>query len=152
MAICVYKGVSRKGNPIWGEWVCNNGIEDSIVQHCRRAFGDKYYNMWIDPVYFDDKYFRWTEQFFGEVGVGLYPKLTKLPSRGEYADDSEWRTAVWRIVRDDIHKSIYKGVKPKLMVIKGIRVPDRDIEGSYVEKITGLYRVRRFKALKVEEL
>lgn len=122
MALCFCNGVSRRGNQIWGSWVLSDvrSIEDNIVKYCRKAFGDRYRNMWIEPVYFDDKYIRYTDDFFSEVGVELYPKITNLskalkecgikpPKTKE--EWEEYSGIVWEIVHSDINKNIAKGVR-----------------------------------------
>lgn len=145
MSICTYGGLSRKGNQLWGKWVCTSSVEDDIVQFCRKAFNKRYRNMWIDPLYFDDKYFRWTGKFFREVGVDLYPKITKLPKRRKGQDTLDWRALVWETAHNDISTNISSGVNPIRVIVKGVRIPDSNVKDGYREKITDVCTVGEFK-------
>lgn len=137
MARCECEGFTNSGRPIWGTWI-TEGIEDDIVKFCRKTFGKKYRNMWIQPVYFDDKYFRYTDEFFAEVGVLLYPKISKLPKKTP-ENEFYYRTLVWEIVHKDIDTNIKNGVEPISIIIKGVRYSDN---GKYIEKIKSVRRER----------
>lgn len=150
MSKCYYNGISNRGNQKWGRWIMNgiDSIEDNIVQYCRKAFNKEYRDMWIDPIYFDDKYFRFTKDFFSEVGVYLYPKITnirkelkrsgisvpkplrKCKNRAEREkvreEWNEYRSIIWKIIHDDIDKNIQKGIKPINIVITGVRYSTKD--------------------------
>jgi hypothetical protein len=121
---------------------------------CRKAFGKNYKDMWIDPLYFDDKYFRYTEDFFSEVGVYLYPKITDLrkelarrsysvPPKHDKVAWNEYRHIVWGIIHKDIQENINKGIEPIEVKVKGVRIPD-DYD-DYIEKITKVERVKHLK-------
>ncbi len=149
MALCFLEGVSNEGNEIWGRWVISNGcsIDDNIVQYCRKAFGKRYKNLWIDPVCFDDKYFRYTKEFFAKVGVELYPKLTNLKAAFRQARISwpksceEWydyRDFVWEIVQHDIDINKRKGVEPKCVMVSGVRFYE---DNKFKEKIISVREV-----------
>lgn len=151
MSRCYYEGVSNRGNQFWGNWVVQSNIEDSIVQFCRKAFKDNYKDMWINPVFFDDKYFRFTECFFSEVGVELYPKITnvkkKLSEMGiiepkTKVDWEEYSAVVWGIIQEDIEKNVRKGVKPICISVRGVRIPKGDGK-SYIEKYSGFKKVTK---------
>lgn len=156
MALCYYVGTSRRGSQQWGSdfstWTATTNVEDEIVQYCRKAFGKRYRDMWIDPLYFDDKYFRYTEKFFSEVGVQLYPKITNLSKelkrRGIEPPKTkdEWikyRAIVWEIVHKDIAENINKGVKPVDVVVTGIRYSDN--RGNFKESIKSVKKVKRLR-------
>lgn len=154
MSHCYYDGKSRRGNEIWSDsngrgWVVDN-MYDSIVQYCRKAFGSNYKNMWINPVYFDDKYFRHTEDFFSEVGVELYPKLTNVRNALKEAGLSNCsntseavRAFIHDLAESDIAQNIERGVKPVCVIVTGVRYSDPNKKGEFVEKFTGVRKVRK---------
>ena len=124
-------------------------MEDNVVQYCRKAFGKRYRNMWIEPVYIDDKYLDYTEDFFSEAGVCLYPKITNLKNelkrRGinppKTKDEWEnYRSIVWEIVHKDIETSKRNKVKPVNIVFKGVRYSDKN--GNFHERIKSVDRVK----------
>jgi hypothetical protein len=131
---CYYQGTSNRGNEKWGneyKYWTTSGVEDAIVQMCRRVFNGKYKAYWIDPIYFDDKYFRYTEQSFAEVGIELYPRYTDLQKelrrRGidtKNIDKNRHSEIVWEIVHEDIRKAKNNGVKPVRIVVHTIRKPE----------------------------
>lgn len=154
MSYCFYNGVSRRGNQFWGSWVLSDvrSIEDNIVKYCRKAFGKNYKDMWIEPVYFDDKYIHYTEEFFSEVGVELYPKITNLSKalkeRGVNPPKTkdEWErynAVVWEIVHSDISKNIDNSIKPVCVVVKGVRYSKDDNE--FYEKIKSVKVVNKLR-------
>lgn len=142
MAICYYKRQSSIGEEIWGRWV-HECLEHMIVSFCRRAFKHKWRNMWIEVVYFDDKYFKHTDEFFSEVGVRLYPKITKIPKRPKHYDTTAWRRYIYSVAHGDISKSIERGVAPTSVVVKGVRFTDKSKKGGFGEKITDITLVKR---------
>lgn len=155
MAFCYYVGNSGRGNQQWGCWTAGTNVEDGIVQYCRKAFGKRYRDMWVDPLYFDDKYFRYTEEFFSEVGVRLYPKITNLSKelkrRGIEPPKTkdEWikyRAIVWEIVHKDIAENINKGVKPVNIVVTGVRYSDN--YDNFKERIKSVRKVKSLKEKK----
>lgn len=142
MAHCYFNGISNSGNQKWGRWILTCNIEDNIVKYCRNAFKNKYRDMWINPVYFDDKYINFTDEFFSEVGVELYPKITnlqkELKSRG-FDPQEDWynyKSIIWEIVHADIDENIRKGVKPVFLVINGVRYPSED---DFKEQYKSIY-------------
>ena len=158
MARCEFRGHSNRGRQQWGNedytWSAYSNIDDNIVQFCRKAMKQKNVSqdsMWIDPVYFDDKYFRWTEHFFSEVGIALYPKITNLREHFKKhnikwpKNKQDWekhRTLVWEIVHNDIDTNINKGVKPIYMIITAVRIPDKHNKGNYIEKIISIKKAK----------
>lgn len=95
-----------------------DNIEDAVVQFCRTAFKGKYRNLWIDVVRYDKRYLSFVDDFFPEVIVDLYPKLTnvtkELQRRGieKPKNRLEWekyKSFVWEIVHGDILKNQAKG-------------------------------------------
>lgn len=107
-------------------------LDDNVVKFCRLAFEGDYNDMWILPIYYGDKYYRYTDEFFSEVGVLLYPKLTNLakelkrmgftpPKKDDKEGWKEYRDVVWRIIHEDIDKNIERGVHPIRVVVKGVR-------------------------------
>ena len=158
MALCFYQGKSNKGYPYWGIWNRSGiSIEDNIIKHCRKAFGKDYKSMWINPIYFDDKYFTHTEKFFSEVGIELYPKTVsiskelkrlgyKFPkpkTKAELEEQrEEYKSIVWEIIHKDIDKSIRKGIKPINVTITGVRYKTK--KGIH-EKITSISVVKKLK-------
>ena len=73
MAKAYYEYTTDKGSQVWGRWICTNvDVRSNIINFCRKALGDRYQNYHIDPIYFDDKYYNDTTEFFSEVGVNLY--------------------------------------------------------------------------------
>lgn len=137
--------------------------EDNIIQYCRKALGNDYRNMWIDPVYFDDKYLRYTDEFFSEVGIRLYPKrtnirlklielgvsapklLSKCKSQAEKekvkAEWDKYRSLVWSIIHDDINFAKQHGVKPVNIIVKGVRFSTKN--KTFLEKITLVRKVEK---------
>ena len=62
MAHYYYNRTTNRGNEEWSNsrgrcWITDNA-SDAIIQYCRKAFGRKYKDMWIDPLYFDDRSFK----------------------------------------------------------------------------------------------
>lgn len=157
MAYCFYIGISNRGHEMWGNddafWTrldCVSTMEDSIVKHCRKAFGNRYKDMWIDVVYFDDKYYRYTEDFFSEVGVMLYPKITNLKKelirRGIKSPKTkeEWvdyRRVVYEIAHNDISINKERRVKPINIVVNGVRYSDS--KGNFHEKFKSVNKVKK---------
>lgn len=148
-----------------------DGVEDSIVQFCRDAFRKKklYKNMWILPIYYDNKYEKFTDVFFSEVGIELYPKITdlnkelkrmgiippKMPKNATREDKikykEEWnnyRAIVWDIVHKDIAENRRSKVKPVRVVVKGVRILTEKIDSNghniIIEKIVGINKVKQF--------
>lgn len=146
-------------------------VEDCIVQFCRDAFRKKklYKNMWILPIYYDDKYEKFTDTFFSEVGIELYPKITdlnkelkrrgitppKMPKNATREDKikykEEWdkyRAIVWDIVHNDIAKNRGLKVEPVKVVVKGVRILTKEIDSNgdnvVIEKIVGIDKVKNF--------
>lgn len=146
-------------------------VEDCIVQFCRDAFRKKklYKNMWILPIYYDDKYERFTDVFFSEVGIELYPKITdlnkELKRRGitppkmsknatredkiKYKEEwDKYRAIVWDIVHKDIAENRRSKVKPVSVVVKGVRILTEKIDSNghniVTEKIVGINKVKNF--------
>ena len=153
MALCFYNGQSNRGNEWWGDWLIrrNVNVKDNIVKYCRRAFKKQYKGMWINPIYFDDKYFGYSEEFFSEVGIELYPKLTdplkELNKRGFNVPKTrdEWRrykNFIWEIVQKDIQKNINKGVKPICVVVNGVHFCKN---GQFYDKIISVQQVDKLK-------
>ena len=161
MARCYHKNDYWDGEQVWGRHYTDYRIEDSIVQYCRKAFGRQYRNLWINPIYFDDKYFNFTHRFFSEVGVELYPKITNLQEemkrcgmkvpkplylckteeeREEVKMEwEEYSAFVWEIVHRDIDVNKEKGIKPVSVIVKGVRYPNYD--GDFDEEITDVRKV-----------
>lgn len=154
MSHCYYDRVSRGGNEIWSDsnghgWTVDN-VYDSIIQYCRKAFRGNYKNMWVNPVYFDDKYFSHTESFFSEVGVMLYPKLTNVRNAlkeaglSNYSNTSEEvRAFIHNLAESDIAQNIERDVKPVYVIVTGIRYSDPNKKGEFIEKFTGVRKVRK---------
>ena len=137
MSRCYYHGTSNRGNELWGNWVCTGtNIEDAIVQFCRNAFQDSWKQYWIDPLYFDDRYFRHTETFFNEVGVHLYPKLSPMPKRKSGMSDTEYKSLIWNVAHRDIVAQSGK-VEPICIIVRGRRTSDDD------ERIISVKQVNR---------
>lgn len=114
-----------------------NGVEDAIVNFCRRAFKNKYGDMWILPIYYDNKYINLTHSTFAEVGVELYPKVSNLYNKlGTLAikkkDEEVMNKASvrgrWAAYKEEIHNIIHndiiecrlQGIKPINAVVNGI--------------------------------
>lgn len=145
MAYCYYQGESNRGNQIWGSWICSSeNIESNMVRFCRKAFEHRFKNMWIKPIFFEDTYFRYTEEFFKCVGVELYPKLTPIPKHLHNGENYE--DIVWRISHDDISKSIADGVVPVMVLINGVRYKHNG--DNYSEIITSINTVKDFGRYK----
>ena len=146
-------------------------VEDCIVQFCRDAFREKklYKNMWILPIYYDNKYEKFTDVFFSEVGIELYPKITdlnkelkkrgiippKMPKNATREDKikykEEWnnyRAIVWDIVHKDIVENRRSKVKPVRVVVKGVRILTEKFDSNghniVTEKIVGINKVKNF--------
>lgn len=146
-------------------------VEDCIVQFCRAAFREKklYRNMWILPIYYDNKYEKFTDVFFSEVGIELYPKITdlnkelkrrgiippKMPKNATREDEikykeerNNYRAIVWDIVHKDIVENRRSKVKPVRVVVKGVRILTKEInsigDNVVIEKIVGINKVKNF--------
>lgn len=152
MAICVYHGKSNRGLEKWGRWQGCNHIEQKIVGFCRRAFKGYYRNMWIAPIYFDDKYFRFTKDFYSEVGVELYPRRSDIPKKGSMGDD-QYKALLWDIAHKDIWANINKGVESRNVVIRGVRILNTKEEWGANEKgvIERIKCIKEVKDLPIEE-
>lgn len=165
MSLCVRETNGNNREPYWNGWDFN--VDDAIVQFCRDAFKKQYRSFWIYPVYMDDRYVHYTEDFFKEVGVELLPKLHKLPDcprrpsgknpynhRGQLvnpkcrnlAEWDAWRDAmelyreeVWKIVWGDYNIHVSRGTSPKLVVVKGVRLPTGD------EHFVSVNEVQKFR-------
>ena len=114
-----------------------NGVEDAVVNFCRRAFKNKYRDMWILPIYYDNKYINLTHSAFAEVGVELYSKVSNLYKkldtlaikkkdeevmnkssiRGRWAD---YKEEIHNIIHNDIIECRIQGIKPINAVVNGI--------------------------------
>lgn len=135
---CTYQGKSNKGNDKWGNWIFPRmNIHTDVIRFCRRSFKNKYKDYWIGVVYFDDKYIRYTEDFFAEVGVELYPKIHKVvtPLEGE-----DMYAATCRVANEDISISIDKDVVPICIKVTGVRYSDAS--GKFHEVIKSVRRVK----------
>lgn len=156
MAHYYYNRTTNRGNEEWSNsrgrcWITDNA-SDAIIQYCRKAFGRKYKDMWIDPLYFDDRYFRYTESFFSEVGVKLYPKLTNVKDALNKAGLSKHnsnsdavRAFIRSLAEGDIDQNIKTGVKPICIIVTGVRYTDPKRKSEFIEKFTGVKRVQRLK-------
>lgn len=136
MILC-YSGISNRGDTIYsnGEYDIvseDSEVETNIVHFCRKAFKEKYKSYWIDVVWFDDKYFNFTQSFYSEVQVDLYPKITNLRKAFKKAGikypttKEEWEEHngfVWEIVHKDIQMNIDNLVVPITVRVKGVRIP-----------------------------
>lgn len=130
MAKAVFCGITPDGNEKWGTWTVENNIVQNIIDFCRYSFVSKYKDMWIYPIYFDDRYFKDTQEFFKEVGVVLYPRLTNIEEyfknigyTGEVTIRlmREHSEEMRKIAHADLKKNEKLGTKPIYVVIKGKR-------------------------------
>lgn len=131
---CYFLHYSNRGNEIWGDekqyyWVVD--IEHTAVSFCRKVLKNKYRNKWINIIYFDDKYLKYTNSFFSEICISLYPKYSKIP-RDAYK---------WKVIHGDIERAIRNNVTPITLIIRGVRVQDNKILNKYTEKIIGVTRI-----------
>lgn len=120
---CTFDRMTNRHNEVWGGWIMQTNVEDSIVQMARFALQGKYKNYWIDPIYFDDKYIRFRDDFFAEVGIALYPKITKAPAKSKGMSSEEYRALIWKTAHNDIALNDRHGVNPKYVIIKGVSIP-----------------------------
>ena len=149
-----------------GNIVANNGKYygirqinlDNFVKFCRKAFGNRYRDMWIVPVYFDNRYLSHTDEFFPEVGVYLVPRTRSLAqalkANGitppcKNAPSQAWeayRGAVWEVIWSDIEDYCFShpGHKLDKVVITAKRTPSRQNPHEYVEKILNVGQVDKF--------
>ena len=123
---CYYQGISSTRSQVWESaektWSCPGiSMECNIVHFCRKAFGDKYKNMWIDPIYFDDKYTSKSDWVFSEVGVALYPKSPNIKPRDAFPneDKAAYRLYLYELSHEDIERNIKLGATPIYVVVKG---------------------------------
>ena len=147
---CFYQYTSRRGNEVWGNLVMSNiNIQDNIIKFCRSAFGKRYKNMWIYPVYFDDKYFKYTDKFFSEVGVLLLPKISNVKSEMKRvgiksSKDSRADALIYFLAKKDLDENEKRNVKPKAIVVKGLRFADKSKKNKYINKIISVDEVVDF--------
>ena len=150
MAYCTFMGRCVDGSDVWGDWMCSDKMSDELVKFCKDALGDKYRDMWVYPVYFDDAYIQYTEQFFSEVGVILYPRRTSFKEYFEThnitmpTSDEEWaeyRAIAYNIVYSDLFENELEGVSPIYIIIRGERIKKKG-EHEAIEKIRSVERVK----------
>lgn len=162
MAIAKFKGVTPDGKEVWGDWEVEVGMKAKLIDFCRNAFLSKYKNMWIYPVYFDDKYFGDTKSFFKEVGVVLYPRITDLnkyfkdigcEEGATIANMRKYRNEMDRLALKDLKHNGKLGTAPIYVVIKGKRVKrifNCVVENEYSETIEVIKEVKKFRCSKGE--
>ena len=157
MAIAKFKGVTPDGKEVWGNWEVEVGMKAKLIDFCRNAFLSKYKNMWIYPVYFDDKYFVDTKSFFKEVGVVLYPRITDLDwyfkdlgcEEGATIENMrKHRAEMDRLALKDLKRNDRIGTAPIYVVVKGNRrkrIFNCVVKNEYSETIKEIKEVKQFK-------
>ena len=123
MARCYYGGPCIGAGEHWGSLVVKTNITDSMVQFCRHAFEGRWKRFWIEPVYFDDLYFKHTDRFFREVGVNLYRQLSDRPKRQAGLSVEKYRELIWQTAINDIAKQRGE-VVPLHVIVQGTRHSD----------------------------